>query len=62
MDVKQRADLDARLGLSRLGNSETLLAWLELALANRYEPAVPMAEQFLARVGRRKFVQRCSRL
>jgi leukotriene-A4 hydrolase len=33
-----------------------LFAWLELALANRYEPAVPAAGAFLARVGRRKFV------
>ena len=48
--------LDADLGLSREGNNEVLFAWLELALANRYEPAVPVAEAFLARVGRRKFV------
>jgi hypothetical protein len=33
-----------------------LFAWLELALANRYEPAVGVVEKFLARVGRRKFV------
>jgi aminopeptidase N len=49
--------LDDHLGLSRSGNDEVLFAWLELALANRYEPAVPVAEQFLARVGRRKFVE-----
>ena len=48
--------LDDHLGLSRSGNNEVLFAWLELALANRYEPAVPVAETFLARVGRRKFV------
>ena len=48
--------LDAQLGLSQSGNNEILFAWLELALSNRYEPAVPLAEQFLARVGRRKFV------
>ena len=48
--------LDAQLGLSQTGNNEILFAWLNLALSNRYEPAVPLAEQFLARVGRRKFV------
>ena len=48
--------LDRDLGLSRSGNNEVLFAWLELALANRYEPAVTVAETFLARVGRRKFV------
>jgi hypothetical protein len=52
----QLAHLDAALKLSGEGNDEVLFAWLQLALANRYEPAVPLAEQFLARVGRRKFV------
>src|SRR5690606_41386249 len=50
-------DLDAHLGLSTTGNNEILFAWLELALANRYDPAVPVAERFLSEVGRRKFVQ-----
>ena len=31
-------------------------AWLNLALANRYGPAVAPAERFLGEVGRRKFV------
>ncbi|MBT2135796.1 leukotriene A4 hydrolase C-terminal domain-containing protein [Croceibacterium sp. LX-88] len=48
--------LDRDLGLSHSGNSEVLFAWLELALANRYDPAVPVAEKFLSQVGRRKFV------
>jgi aminopeptidase N len=51
------AGLDAAFGLSRSGNSEVLFAWLKLALANRYEPAVPAAEHFLTTMGRRKFVQ-----
>jgi leukotriene-A4 hydrolase len=50
------AELDSRLGLNRAGNNEVLFAWLNLALANRYEPAVPVAERFLAGMGRRKFV------
>jgi len=56
LTAKQLGDLDDHLGLSTTGNNEVLFAWLELALANRYEPAVPVAEAFLARVGRRKFV------
>ena len=53
----QLAALNEALGLSSTGNNEELFLWLELALANRYEPAVPQAEEFLARVGRAKFVR-----
>jgi hypothetical protein len=52
----QLAALDSALKLSGEGNDEVLFAWLQLALANRYEPAVPLAERFLEQVGRRKFV------
>ncbi len=50
------AALDNAFSLSRSGNAEVLFAWLQLALANRYQPAVPAAERFLAEMGRRKFV------
>ena len=50
------AELDRTLGLSANENSEVLFAWLQLALANRYDPAVPAAERFLTSMGRRKFV------
>ncbi|MFN3725650.1 MAG: M1 family metallopeptidase [Allosphingosinicella sp.] len=50
------AELDRALSLSTAGNNEVLFAWLNLALANRYEPAVAPAERFLASMGRRKFV------
>lgn len=50
------AELDRALGLTASANAETLFAWLQLALANRYEPAVPAAERFLTTVGRAKFV------
>ncbi len=53
----QLSALDDTLGLSRTGNNEELFLWLELALANRYQPAVPQAETFLANVGRGKFVR-----
>jgi aminopeptidase N len=50
------AELDRALNLTASTNSETLFAWLQLALANRYEAAVPAAERFLLSMGRRKFV------
>ncbi|WP_324261141.1 M1 family metallopeptidase [Altererythrobacter sp. H2] len=56
-DAAELARLDAALGLSRTGNNEELFLWLRLALANRFEPAVPQAERFLASVGRTKFVR-----
>ncbi|MDB5694006.1 MAG: family peptidase [Alphaproteobacteria bacterium] len=49
--------LDRAFHLSQTRNSEVLFAWLKLALANRYDPAVPAAEHFLTSQGRRKFVQ-----
>jgi aminopeptidase N len=53
----QLADLDRAFGLSRQGNSEILFAWLQTAVRNRYQPAVPALEQFLTSQGRRKFVR-----
>ncbi|TFI58036.1 M1 family peptidase [Sphingomonas parva] len=50
------AELDRAFQLSQSGNAETLFAWLQLALANRYQPAVAPAERFLMSLGRRKFV------
>lgn len=50
------AELDRALGLTASRNAETLFAWLQLALANRYAPAVPAAERFLLSQGRTKFV------
>lgn len=54
--TEQLDALDQALGVSRTGNNEVRFLWLKLALANRYDPAIPQAEQFLARVGRNKFV------
>jgi len=56
MPRERLAALDRAFGLSGSGNAETQFAWLQLALANRYEPAVPAAERLLATQGRRKFV------
>jgi hypothetical protein len=56
LDAARLAALDSAFSLTASGNAEVLFAWLQLALANRYQPAVPAAERFLAAMGRRKFV------
>jgi len=50
------AEIDRTFHLADSGNSEVLFAWLRLALANRYQPAVPTAERFLSQMGRMRFV------
>ena len=50
-------ELNRTLGLNQAGNNEVLFAWLGLAVANKYQPAVPAIEQFLLTQGRRKFVR-----
>ncbi|MFW2342736.1 M1 family metallopeptidase [Brevundimonas sp.] len=52
----QLQTLDEGLGLSTEGNAEVLFAWLQIAMAHRYEPAVAPTEAFLTGMGRRKFV------
>ena len=52
----QLAALDTTLNLSDEGNAEVRFAWLQIAMAHRFEPAVPSAEAFLLGMGRRKFV------
>lgn len=57
---QSRARLDAleqAFGLNTIGNNEVKFAWASLAVANRYEPAVPALESFLTGQGRRKFVR-----
>ena len=51
------AALDRAFGLNAIGNNELRFAWLSLAVANRYDPAVPSLQAFLASNGRRKFVR-----
>jgi hypothetical protein len=51
------AELDRAFQLSESGNAEVLYVWLRLAIANRYDPAVPATERFLLGMGRRKFAQ-----
>lgn len=56
LSSEQLAALDGTLELSQTNNNEVLFLWLEAALRNQYEPAVPQAERFLGKVGRNKFV------
>ncbi len=56
--AKSRLDvLNSALKLNESGNNEVLFAWLDLAIRNRYDPAVPTLERFLTVQGRRKFVK-----
>jgi aminopeptidase N len=57
MPAPRLAEIDRAFALSASGNAEVLFAWLRLALGNRYQPAVPAAERFLAQMGRARFVQ-----
>jgi len=50
-------DLNGALKLDDSRNNEVLYAWLDLAVRNRYDPAVPALERFLTTQGRRKFVK-----
>ena len=45
-------ELDEALGLSASGNWYVRSAWAELAIANRYDPAVPSIEGLVTSVGR----------
>lgn len=52
----QLADLQTVLNLNAEGNAEVKFAWLQVAMAHRYQPAVQTADDFLSHMGRRKFV------
>jgi hypothetical protein len=54
---KRLDELNRSLKLNEAGNNEVLFAWLDLAIRNRYDPAVPALERFLTTQGRRKFVR-----
>ena len=56
LTTAQLADLERTLNLADEGNSELTFAWLQIALAHRYQPSVATAERFLTTMGRRKFV------
>ncbi|MCH8683864.1 M1 family metallopeptidase [Pedomonas mirosovicensis] len=57
LSAEKLADLDKAFNLSRSPNAYVRSAWLELAIANRWEPAVPALEEFLNSVGRTLFLR-----
>ncbi len=56
VDMAQLRQLDQGFALSQSQNAEVAAAWFKVALAKNYSEAQPALEQFLIRVGRRKFV------
>jgi hypothetical protein len=57
LTAEKMAKLDQEFKFSQSKNSETLDAWLILAIRHRYAPAQPVVEEFLGRVGRQKFIK-----
>ena len=56
--AKPRLDaLNLAFGLNDTRNKEVRFAWLDLAVGNRYDPALVSLEQFLTSQGRGKFVK-----
>lgn len=56
LSAVQMSELDAAFGLTQSGNAEILAVWLDLSIANGYQPAYAKLEEFLTTVGRRKFL------
>ncbi|MFT3997227.1 MAG: M1 family metallopeptidase [Asticcacaulis sp.] len=56
LTLEQMKALDQAFGFTNSHNSEILFAWLKVAVAHHYEPALPALENFLTSQGRRKFV------
>lgn len=57
MAMEKMRAIDRAFGFSRSGNSEILAAWFELAIRNGYDAQIrPQVEDFLVKVGRRKFL------
>jgi len=57
LNKDKMAELDAAFGFTKTGNSEIAAEWFELSIKNNYKEAYPKMEEFLIRVGRRKFLK-----
>jgi len=57
MPTARLAELSRRLKLNEAGNYEVMFSWLDPAIRNRFDPAVPALERFLTTQGRRRFVR-----
>ena len=49
-------ELDKAFGFTNSGNAEVLAAWFEVCIRNDHDPAFGRLDDFLATVGRRKFL------
>jgi len=56
LSVADMAKIDQEFGFTQSGNAELNAAWFLHAIRNQYKVANPAIEQFLTRVGRRKFI------
>ena len=56
LSVKQMNELDEAFGLTVSGNAEIQAAWFEKVIPNNYAAAEDATDEFLIRVGRRKFL------
>ncbi|MEQ8624729.1 MAG: M1 family metallopeptidase [Vicingaceae bacterium] len=54
--VEQMEDLDEAFNFTNSGNAEIQAAWFEKVIPNNYKTAEVATEEFLIRVGRRKFL------
>ena len=53
---EQLEDLDQAFALTAARNNEIVFSWLRIAIRNGYDPAFGRLEQFLASIGRTKFI------
>jgi len=56
LSVADMANIDQEFGFTQSGNAELNAAWFLHAIRNQYNVANTAIEQFLTRVGRRKFI------
>lgn len=56
LSVDDMAKLDEAFNFTESGNSEIAAAWFEKSITNKYTAAYPKMEEFLIKVGRRKFL------
>ncbi|MCB0675639.1 MAG: M1 family metallopeptidase, partial [Saprospiraceae bacterium] len=57
LSLEQAGSVDQAFDLTHTGNSEVKAAWLELSIRNGYSRQIePALQEFLVRVGRRKFL------
>lgn len=57
LSLQQMKSLDDAFHFTKTGNSEIADLWFVMAINNNYEPAYPVIEEFLSKVGREKFLE-----